>query len=146
MFKRYGLYFAWLFSSFGVLGSLYFSEVLHIEPCNLCWYQRISLFPIAFILGIGAYCADWRVVRYTLPIAVIGLLFAIYQVLIQEIPGWNPIELCGAGPDCSTKIYVMGSKITIPMLSALNFIIISLFLIGSWYTTTKEFLEESGIS
>jgi disulfide bond formation protein DsbB len=131
---RYSLYFAWVLSCVGVLASLYFSEARHLEPCHLCWYQRIFLYPLALILGIAAYQGDYRrIVHYTLPLAVLGLLFALYQVGIQQIPGWNPIDLCGAGPSCSDKIYVGLGFLTIPMLSALNFLLIAFFLITSWF-------------
>lgn len=143
MFKKYGLYFAWLFSCLGVMGSLYFSEVRHLEPCHLCWYQRIALFPLALILGISTYCSEKRSIHYALPLAMIGLIFSVYQILIQEIPGWNPIELCGAGPSCSEKTSIGLGFITIPMLSALNFFLICFFLIGTWIINTERQLKKT---
>lgn len=133
--KKYSLYLAWVLSCIGVLASLYFSEVKHLEPCHLCWYQRIFLFPLALILGIATYLGDFKSTHYTLPLAILGFLFALYQVGIQEIPGWNPIELCGKGPSCSDKIFIGLGPITIPMLSALNFFLISFFLIASWFSS-----------
>jgi len=127
MIQRYGLYFAWLIAIVGSLISLYFSEVKHMEPCHLCWYQRVCLFPLAFVLGLGAYKGDLSIARYALPLSMLGLFFAIYQVGIQEIPGWNPIDICGAGPSCSTRHEVLG-PITIPMLSAVGFFLLTTLL------------------
>lgn len=141
MLKNYGLYLAWTCAALGVLGSLYFSEVKGLEPCHLCWYQRIFLFPLTLILGIGTYQGDSKVVRYTLLLAFFGFLFAIYQVAIQEIPGWNPIELCGAGPSCTEKTNIGLGFITMPMLSALNFFLIILLLIGVWSQNEHEELD-----
>jgi disulfide bond formation protein DsbB len=143
IFKRYGLYCAWVLACFGVIGSLFFSEVRHLQPCTLCWYQRLALFPLALILGFGTYLGDRHVVRYSLPLVSLGLLFAFYQIGIQEIPDWDPIELCGAGPDCSEKVLIGLGNITLPMLSALNFLAIAFFLLGTWYIYTKDQLKES---
>ena len=40
---------AWLIAAGSTLGSLFFSEVMELIPCVLCWYQRIFLFPLAII-------------------------------------------------------------------------------------------------
>ncbi|MGR5922655.1 disulfide bond formation protein B [Bacillus pacificus] len=34
-------------------GSLYFSEILGFTPCNLCWYQRIFMYPLIFLIIIA---------------------------------------------------------------------------------------------
>lgn len=130
--KRYGLYLAWLLTCIGVLSSLYFSYVKYLEPCHLCWWQRICLFPLSIILGIAAYRGFLDIPRYVLPQVIIGLLFAFYQIAIQEIPGWNPIDICGAGPSCTHKEYIGLGPITIPMLSALGFICIGILLSLTW--------------
>src|SRR3989338_8612975 len=39
-----------------VLGSLFYSEIIGFEPCVLCWWQRIFLYPIVIIAGT----ALWR--------------------------------------------------------------------------------------
>ena len=132
MVKKYGLYFAWLLALIGTLGALYFSEIRLMEPCPLCWFQRICLFPMAIILGIATYRSDYAICRYALPLALIGLLFASYQVAIQEVPGWNPIELCGNNANCSEKSDIGLGPISLPMLSVANFTVISLLLIAVW--------------
>lgn len=127
MIKKYGLYYSWLIAIVGSLISLYFSEIKHMEPCHLCWYQRVCLFPLSYILGLATYRCDLSIARYALPLALIGFFLAIYQVGLQEIPGWNPIDICGAGPSCSTRHIIWG-PITIPMLSASGFFMLSLLL------------------
>lgn len=141
MFRKYGVALAWLLSCIGVMVSLYFSEIRHMQPCNLCWYQRIALFPLSLILGVGAYTGDRRVIRYALPLAIVGLAFALYQVALQEIPDWNPLELCGGGPSCSDKVDIGLGPISIPMLASSAFFAISFLLVGVWYSFTKEKLS-----
>ncbi len=117
--RTYALFFAWLIALVSVLGSLYFSELVKHEPCQLCWFQRICIFPLVIILGIASWKNFFGIVPYVLPLVVIGLGFALYQIAIQEIPGWHPIDLCGAGPSCLEKYPIGLGFITIPMLSAL---------------------------
>lgn len=126
--KKYGLYAAWLLVCIGTLLSLYFSVIRNFEPCHLCWYQRIFLFPLTIILGIAAYQGNWKIFPYVFPFVALGLLFAGYQIAIQEIPGWNPIDMCGAGPSCSEKVLIGIGPITIPMLSFALFLLLGILL------------------
>ena len=137
MISRFGLYTTWLIATLGTLISLYFSELRHMEPCHLCWYQRICLFPLPVILGIAAYRGFLGIARYVLPLVAIGLFFAVYQVMMQEIPGWNPIDICGGGPSCENGTPVFG-PITLPMLSATCFLVLGILLSGVWYKAAPK--------
>jgi Disulfide bond formation protein DsbB len=106
--------------------SVYYSYLLNVEPCVLCYYQRICLFPLVVILGISAYLDDLSVKIYALPLALIGFCIAIYQVCLQEIPGMT-LDICGK-VSCSTKLFLLGF-ITMPMASALAFFAIANLLI-----------------
>lgn len=128
LLRNYGLYFAWLICCTGTLTSIYYSYLLNIEPCVLCYYQRICLFPLSIILGIAAYRDDALVKIYALPLSLIGMGIAIYQVCLQEISGMT-LEICSR-VSCSTKLFILGF-ITIPMASALAFSAISCLLILS---------------
>ncbi|WP_348662636.1 disulfide bond formation protein B [Chlamydia vaughanii] len=128
LLRNYGLYFAWLICCTGTLTSIYYSYILNIEPCVLCYYQRICLFPLSIILGIATYRNDIFIKIYTLPLSLIGMAIAIYQICLQEISGMT-IDICGR-VSCSTKLFIFGF-ITIPMASALAFCAISCLLILS---------------
>ncbi len=131
--RKYGLYAAWLVVTLGMMFSLYYSVIKNIEPCHLCWYQRIALFPLFIILGIATFRGYTGIIPYVLPQVFFGFLAALYQIFIQEIPGWNPINMCGSGPSCSEKITILG-PISIPMLSAFGFCVIAALLIAAWQT------------
>lgn len=137
-FRKYGLYSAWIIATLGTLGSLYYSDILNYEPCHLCWFQRIALFPLIILLGIATFRGSCAIVPYLLPQVMVGFLLALYQVAIQEIPDWNPIEICGSGPSCSEKISIGLGPITIPMLSAAAFLAISALLIITWALSQIE--------
>jgi disulfide bond formation protein DsbB len=122
--RTYALYGAWFLSCVAVVGSYYFSEVLSLEPCQLCWYQRIFLFPLPIILGIAVYRNFLAIVPYALSLAVLGFFVAVYQVALQEVPAWQVIGHCGAGPSCLNKIDIGLGPLSIPMLSAFTFALI----------------------
>ena len=132
LLRHYSLYLAWLLSCAAMLGSLYYSDIRHIEPCVLCWYQRICIYPLAVILGMATFTGNRTVVPYSMPLALLGIIVAGYQVLIQEVPAWKIINPCGNGPDCGEIIPIGLGPITIPMLSLLAFIAVVFLLIVGW--------------
>lgn len=142
MARSLELYSAWLIASIGTLLSLFFSDIRNLEPCHLCWYQRICLFPLVIILGIAAYKSFFDITTYVLPQVFLGFMLAFYQIAIQEIPGWNPIDICGGGPSCSEKYNIGLGPITIPMLSAACFFAIGFLLILSWKRYSNRQIKE----
>jgi len=112
---------AWLVASVSALGALFFSEIMQLPPCALCWYQRIFMFPLALILPIGLFPFDRKVVRYALPLAVVGWLFAVFQMLL--VAGIIPekLEPCTQGVPCSETVIEWFGFVTIPLLSAAAF-------------------------
>lgn len=109
---------AWLIAACATLGALFFGEVMKLPPCSLCWYQRIFMFPLALLLPIGLFPLDRKVVRYALPLAVIGGMFAAFHLLL--IAGVIPesIKPCSRGVPCSEKVIEWFGFVTIPLLSA----------------------------
>lgn len=136
--KRYSLYFAWLISLLAVLLSLYLSEVRKIEPCHLCWYQRIAIFPLIFVLGIAVYREFFGIAIYVLPQVIVGFLFALYQVAIQEIPGFHPIDICGGGPKCTDKFSIGLGPISLPMVSSAGLLALIVLLLMSFFLNRKN--------
>lgn len=126
--RDYGLYLAWLVSIVASLGSLYFSEVRHFIPCNLCWYQRILMYPLVILLGMASFRNDQRIIPYVLPLSLLGILVSGYHVLEQNIPGFGAPQLCQAGVPCNVKYINWLGFISIPVLALTAFSLISLLL------------------
>jgi disulfide bond formation protein DsbB len=120
---------AWLVARCASLGTLFIGEIMGQSPCNLCWFQRAFMFPLAIILLVACLRSDAGVWRYTLPLAVIGGLVAIYHTLlvVGVIP--EPIVQCGAGPSCSSADMTVLGWVSIPFLSAAGFFTIVVLLI-----------------
>ncbi len=119
--RTIALYLAWLVALVGTLSSLYYGEVLRIEPCQLCWYQRTMWFPLAILLGIATYRADFRIIPYALALVSVGVSFAIYQMLGEHFPSLHITSLCGFGADCSIPVMAFFNLLSIPTLSAIGF-------------------------
>ena len=112
---------AWLVASVSALGSLFFSEIMQLPPCALCWYQRVFMFPLVLILPIGLFPSDRKVVRYALPLAVVGWLFAVFQMLLVAGIVPEKLEPCTQGVPCSETVIEWFGFVTIPLLSAAAF-------------------------
>lgn len=125
------LFSAWLIAFVSTLGSLFFSNVMEFAPCILCWYQRICLFPLVVILACGLFPLDRSVVKYALPLAVVGWLLAAYHNLLyaELIP--DTMQPCSKGVSCTEEYIELFGFLSIPLLaliafSAMIFILITL--------------------
>ncbi|WP_232429014.1 disulfide bond formation protein B [Aromatoleum toluclasticum] len=103
------------------LGALFFGEVMKLPTCVLCWYQRIFMFPLVLILPAGLFPFDRKVVRYALPLVVVGWLIAVFHQLL--VLGVIPEEVrpCTQGIPCSQTVIEWFGFLTIPLLSVIAF-------------------------
>lgn len=119
------LFLTFATSLIATLGSLYFSEIQKYIPCELCWYQRIVMYPLVLILGMAVVKKDYHIAKYSFALSTIGALISLYHYSIQKITflGEKSIS-CGIVPCTSQYINWIGF-ITIPFLALIAFIIIS---------------------
>ena len=68
------IFICWLVATVATLGSLFFSEVMEFVPCVLCWYQRILMYPLVIIFLVGLFPLDKKVIKFSLPLVMIGWL------------------------------------------------------------------------
>ncbi|OOZ83440.1 disulfide bond formation protein B [Bacillus cereus] len=125
--RKYHIAIAWMIAISAMLISLVFSEWMKLPPCDLCWYQRMAMYPLLLILGIGMYRRDPYVSTYAFPFACMGLLIAIYQIKIQVFPT-NEMKICSIGVSCTEDYLNMFGFISIPMLSFIGFLAIIILL------------------
>lgn len=118
---------AFVVATLATLGSLYFSEVAHFEPCRLCWYQRIAMYPLVVILGIAALRRDPGVRRYAMPLAVIGAFIATYHYALEWLP-WLDTGACSATTPCTIVWFREFGFISLPYLALSAFLLILAFL------------------
>jgi len=138
LIRTYSLYIAWLIVLSGVGGSLYASSVLNIEPCVLCWYQRIFLYPLAFIIPIGILRKDTSVYLYALPLSLAGVIVALYHYLlyIKIIP--ETLAPCSTNAvSCTQELPKLFGLVDILQLSLIAFILITILLLSKKIYGTK---------
>lgn len=127
--KKYLLHIAWLQAFAATVASLFVSEVIKLPVCSLCWYQRIFMYPLVLIIAIGILKKDNFLPTYVLPLSVAGMFTALYQYLLQmQIipPAWVP---CSTGVPCDTKDIDLFGFITLPLLSLMAFLVITVCMI-----------------
>lgn len=125
--RRY-LFSAWAVSAVAMLGSLYFSEIRGFVPCELCWVQRIFMYPLVIILGVANFRRDAAVIYYALPLSVIGGTVSIFHYLIQKVPAFSQVSPCTDGVPCSGEYINWLGFMTIPFLALIAFASITLLL------------------
>jgi disulfide bond formation protein DsbB len=134
--KKYDLFLPWIIVCIAMVFSLFFSEAKHEEPCTLCWYQRMSIFPLVIILGIAAFRNAYRIILYILPITLIGLAIAIFHLTMVAFFTHN--SFC---PTCTLKKVCSGVptplSITFPALSLGTFLILNALLIWIYSRHTQ---------
>lgn len=127
--KPYSLYLAWIVSLIATGGSLYLSEVMHYEPCRLCWFQRIFMYPEVILLGIASYKNDRKIIPYAVTLSAIGGCISIYHYAEQKIPALANALPCKVGIPCNFDYLNWFGFITIPLLALIAFIFIIAFLL-----------------
>lgn len=125
-----GLPLAWAVALTATAGSLYFSEVEGYIPCELCWYQRILMYPLVILLGIAAVRKDGNIAIYALPMSIIGFLISSYNYALQKTTWFDAAggNFCGMVP-CDTIYIDWLGFITIPFLAGTAFLIITVVLL-----------------
>ena len=103
---------------FALAGSLAYSQLIGFPPCDLCWFQRIFIYPQVVIAFVALMKKDKAIVDYLLPMSVIGGIVALYQSFVQWGFLAGTLGGCVAiGGECA-KIYVNAfGYITIPFMS-----------------------------
>lgn len=125
--RKYHIAIAWTIATSAMLISLIFSGWMKLPPCDLCWYQRMAMYPLVLILGIGMYRKDSNVSIYAFPFACIGLIISVYQITIQAFPT-SEMKICSVGVSCTENYLNLFGFISIPMLSFVGFLAIIILL------------------
>ncbi len=133
---RYYLQLGFIVTLTASLFSLVYSEIIGFLPCYLCWYQRVFTIPLVFIFGMAIWTKDRKIVKYTLPMLLIGFVISIYQNFIYYF-GVDASNLpCDASGVSCYKQYVseFGGYISIPMLALTTFFaLITIVLVAHFY-------------
>lgn len=137
MIKKLAGYLAWVTATVATAGSLYASEVAHLPPCGLCWYQRTMMYPLVFIIAVGIFRRDENLPYYVLPLTVVGGAVALVHNLLYYGVIPQAAIPCQLGISCTTKYIEWFGFITIPLLSLTAFVVITVCMLLVLRTDTK---------
>lgn len=138
LIKNYGLYAVWAIALVATLGSLYFSEILKLPPCYLCWYQRIAMYPLVIIGAVGIIKKDVLAWSYLLPFAVVGWFVALFHNLLYYKILPEAAVPCVAGISCTSKQLQLFGFLDIPLMSLTAFTGIMIILVAYAWTKKNE--------
>lgn len=128
LLSEVGPFVALLVASVATAGSLFFSEVWGWLPCSLCWYQRILMYPLVPVLAVGILRRDHALHQYALPLAVPGMLLALYHYLLIKTDLFPPPP-CRDGIPCDVDYLNLFGFINIPLLALVAFALVSIAVV-----------------
>lgn len=115
----------WVQAFVATAGSLFYSEVVGYVPCELCWYQRILMYPLVVIYGVAMWKKDVKMSLAGLILSGIGMFVSSYHYLLQKVPAFHEMGGSCGGPVPCNAIYVnYFGFITIPFMAGVAFIVI----------------------
>lgn len=109
-------------------GSLFLSEIAQFIPCELCWYQRICMYPQTLIFGVALFTNDTKIRKYLIPLSIIGAIIAIYHFFLQMFPLLLPCSDRTA--NCALVQFKYYGYVTIPMMALTAFVMLILIMVA----------------
>lgn len=125
--RKYQMYYLFFITIIGTLGSIYLSTILALPVCNLCWHQRMFLFPLPVLALIALIKKDFGARIYIFYFAIIGFLFALYHSILQSGLLAKDAVFCNPGSlvvDCSIPYFTYFGFVTIPVIALAVFALI----------------------
>jgi len=119
---------AWLAAALATLGSLYLSEIAGLVPCQLCWFQRIAMYPLILLLGIAAVRGDLYIAKhYFIWLPIVGACIAIYHYQLERFPS-QPTLSCGLEAPCSRAVLDVFGFASVPFMALAAFLLVTTLL------------------
>lgn len=126
--SKYARELALMFALAATSGSLYFSEILGWTPCRLCWYQRIFMYPLVLVIGVGLIKEDQEVRDYVIPIALIGGAISVIHTFVQKFDGLDSPGCAADAVSCSAEHTLQMGYISVPVMALTAFTMILVLL------------------
>ena len=120
----HALLLAWIVAIVTTAGSLYYSEIVDYIPCELCWYQRICMYPLFAVLGSGGLRRDRSVVWYAAPFVVFGAPVSLYHWLVERVPSLEEGSSCSVFVPCAVPYFEELGYITLAFMALSAFLLV----------------------
>jgi disulfide bond formation protein DsbB len=136
-FKDYAFYFGFLISLGAIALSLFYSNVIGFPVCELCYLQRIFIYPQFILFGMELYKRDRSIVDFSMAFALLGILTSIYHIYIEH--GGTSGLPCAAPSatevSCATRYVFEFSYVTIPVMALTASLFILLLMVNYKYVS-----------
>jgi disulfide bond formation protein DsbB len=137
LIRQWSLHLAFALSLFGMLSSIFYSEIIGYLPCDLCWWGRVLLYPQVFIYGVGLYLNDRRSALYGIVLSIVGVIVSLYHYYIEM--GGAAIYECASeaagGVSCAAVYIKEFGYVTFSMMSLTIFVFLIVLLVQYLRTT-----------
>jgi disulfide bond formation protein DsbB len=129
-FKDYTFYLGFLVALGAFTLSLFYSGVVGYPTCELCWIQRIFIYPQVILFGMELYKRERAIVDFSIVFAVLGSLVSIYHIYVESggTRGLACADPSNGGVSCAVRYIYEFGYVTMPImcLTASLFIIVIL--------------------
>jgi disulfide bond formation protein DsbB len=130
-FKNYTFYFGFLVAVGAVALSLFYSEIVGFPPCELCWIQRIFLYPQLVLFGMELYKKEKSIIDFSIVFATLGAITSIYHVFVESgaLAGPACADPSRGGVSCAIRYIYEFGYVTMPIMAlTMSLFIISILL------------------
>ncbi len=108
-------------------GSLLYSNIIGFPPCDLCWWQRIFLYPQTILFFTALLKKDEGMRFHAFILSSLGALVALYHTFIQ-FGGASVLPCAATGPSCTALYFLEYGYVTIPTMSLTIFALILILM------------------
>lgn len=125
--RKHAFSLSFVVSFLAMIGSLFYSDIMLLEPCRLCWYQRILMYPQVVISLVGTKYPSKQGMISMLWLSIVGFAIATFHYITQF---FTIATSCGVNDaSCSTKLIFHFGYITIPLMALTGFLYIGSLMI-----------------
>jgi len=126
--SKNGLLLSFVFSLLATLGSLFLSNIVGLTPCELCWFQRIVMYPQVILFGLAFWKRDSHIVIYGAILSFLGLILSGYHYLLQInlAPIATTCSILKSSSSCNSVSIREFGYITIPLMAFTAFLLLFL--------------------
>lgn len=117
-------------------GSFYYSGIAGFDPCHLCWFQRVFMYPQVIILGLGLFKKDNSAIDYSLALIGVGTLISLYHNYIYYSAA--PSIICSISSPCTEVFFTGFHYISMPLMSLTAFLMMAVLLINKKFKINDD--------
>lgn len=143
--SKYIFPLGFLVSFTGMSLSLVYSMIFGMVPCELCWVQRIFMYPLVFMFAYAWWKRDRAVLPYAFILSFVGLIVATYHHALQM--GYNIYKPCSTAPfaaDCSKPSFIEFGFVSFPFMAIVLFSFLIVLIISTWKSTVGRDINRHG--